>query len=213
MSSYRPDVDGLRALAVGAVILFHAFPPKLPGGFLGVDVFFVISGFLITGMVLDGIHAAAFSLLDRFLPAPGAPHPAGAADHVGRSFAAGDAGAHAGRDGGIRVQSHGRRVVRAQSGAGARAGVFRPGGRSTIRSCTCGRSGVEEQFYLVWPLALMLFVPRVRNRATVLVIAVIILLSLASEYRHGASRADRELLSSVHALLAAAHGRTAGGLR
>ena len=64
---YRPDVDGLRALAVGAVVAFHAFPVTLPGGFLGVDVFFVISGFLITGMILDGVRAGRFSLLDFYL--------------------------------------------------------------------------------------------------------------------------------------------------
>src|SRR6266480_5188491 len=48
-SRRRLDIDGLRALAVGAVLVFHAFPYRLPGGHAGVDVFFVISGFVITG--------------------------------------------------------------------------------------------------------------------------------------------------------------------
>jgi len=44
-TNYRPDIDGTRALAVLAVILFHTFPKALPGGFVGVDIFFVISGY------------------------------------------------------------------------------------------------------------------------------------------------------------------------
>jgi peptidoglycan/LPS O-acetylase OafA/YrhL len=50
-SHYRSDIDGLRAVAVTAVVLFHAGVPGFGGGYLGVDVFFVISGFLITGIL------------------------------------------------------------------------------------------------------------------------------------------------------------------
>ena len=49
---FRPDIEGLRAIAVIAVVLFHAGIPGIAGGFVGVDVFFVISGFLITGLLL-----------------------------------------------------------------------------------------------------------------------------------------------------------------
>ncbi len=58
---YRPEIDGLRALAVGAVVMFH-LGLGLQGGFVGVDVFFVISGFLITGIIRRGIENETFSL-------------------------------------------------------------------------------------------------------------------------------------------------------
>src|SRR4051812_34981398 len=53
---YRPDIDGLRAISVLAVVIFHYFPDVLPGGFIGVDIFFVISGYLITGIILTEIE-------------------------------------------------------------------------------------------------------------------------------------------------------------
>jgi peptidoglycan/LPS O-acetylase OafA/YrhL len=60
--SFRTDINGLRALAVIAVVLFHFDPTLLPGGFVGVDVFFVISGFLMTKIIVSGIQAQTFSL-------------------------------------------------------------------------------------------------------------------------------------------------------
>lgn len=59
-SSYRADVDGLRAIAVMAVVLYHTSVPGFSGGFVGVDVFFVISGFLITNLVGSGINTKTF---------------------------------------------------------------------------------------------------------------------------------------------------------
>ncbi|HLN36649.1 MAG TPA: acyltransferase family protein, partial [Xanthobacteraceae bacterium] len=53
--TYRPDIDGLRAIAVIIVVGFHAWPHEFRGGFIGVDVFFVISGYLISGLVLKGL--------------------------------------------------------------------------------------------------------------------------------------------------------------
>jgi peptidoglycan/LPS O-acetylase OafA/YrhL len=60
--SYRSDIDGLRALAILPVVLFHAFPNLLPGGFIGVDIFFVISGYLITSILLKDIQAGNYSI-------------------------------------------------------------------------------------------------------------------------------------------------------
>lgn len=76
MLNYRPEIDGLRALAVTVVILFHAGLETFGGGFVGVDVFFVISGYLITSIVLSQLSSGTFSLANfyerrarRILPA------------------------------------------------------------------------------------------------------------------------------------------------
>lgn len=61
-ASHRWDIQALRGLAVGGVLLQHAAPGVLPGGYLGVDMFFVVSGFLITGQVLRGLREGHFSL-------------------------------------------------------------------------------------------------------------------------------------------------------
>jgi peptidoglycan/LPS O-acetylase OafA/YrhL len=59
---HRADIDGLRAVAIIPVLLFHAGLPQVSGGFVGVDVFFVISGYLITGLILDDISKDRFSI-------------------------------------------------------------------------------------------------------------------------------------------------------
>lgn len=73
---YRPEIDGLRAVAVLSVLGFHIFPDIFPGGYVGVDIFFVISGFLITQLITQSIEAKKFSLksfysgrIRRLLPA------------------------------------------------------------------------------------------------------------------------------------------------
>jgi peptidoglycan/LPS O-acetylase OafA/YrhL len=73
---YRPDIDGLRAIAIISVVIFHAFPAKLRGGFVGVDIFFVISGFLISSIILRSLQRGDFSFpefyahrVKRILPA------------------------------------------------------------------------------------------------------------------------------------------------
>jgi len=62
--TYRPDIDGLRAIAVLSVVVFHAFPAMFSGGFVGVDMFFVISGYLITGIIGQGLERGRFGFLE-----------------------------------------------------------------------------------------------------------------------------------------------------
>ena len=64
---FRPDINGLRAYAVAAVVLYHFGVPGFAGGFVGVDVFFVISGFLMTGIIVSQLEAGRFSLLGFYL--------------------------------------------------------------------------------------------------------------------------------------------------
>ena len=59
---YRREIDGLRALAVMPVLLFHAGFQRFSGGYIGVDIFFVISGYLITSIIIGELHTGTFSI-------------------------------------------------------------------------------------------------------------------------------------------------------
>lgn len=65
--NFRKDINGLRAIAVLAVVIFHFYPSLLTGGFAGVDVFFVISGFLMTGIIFKGLNNNNFSILKFYI--------------------------------------------------------------------------------------------------------------------------------------------------
>src|SRR3954447_26812846 len=60
---YRPDIDGIRAMSILSVVGYHAYPDMVPGGFVGVDIFFVISGFLITRIIVHRLACDSFSVV------------------------------------------------------------------------------------------------------------------------------------------------------
>ena len=150
---YRPDIDGLRALAVGVVLIFHAFPARLPGGFVGVDVFFVISGYLISGIILDARAGGRFSYANfyarrirRIFPALGAVL---AAVVIGGWFM-------------LYADDYARlgRHVAAGAAFASNIAFWQEASYFDVAAdlkplLHLWSLGVEEQFYLVWPIVLV----------------------------------------------------------
>jgi peptidoglycan/LPS O-acetylase OafA/YrhL len=172
---YRPDIDGLRAIAVLLVVNFHAFPQAMPGGFIGVDIFFVISGFLITGIIARELEQRRFSLpafynrrIRRIFPA--LIVVLGATLVLGWLWMLPAAYAKLSAD------------VFASAAFFANIALLLQSGYFDIESAHkpllhLWSLGIEEQFYLFWPLILML---GARLRLSVLATAgVIALASLA----------------------------------
>lgn len=174
---YRPEIDGLRAFAVVAVVLFHMAPRLLPGGFLGVDVFFVISGFLITSILQRELAAGTFRFRDfwarrirRILPALTLV----AACTLAASF--------------VLVFGPEQRAVGKQAVAALlsfaniyfwrEAGDYWGAEAEASPFLHTWSLSVEEQFYLVFPLALWLAF-RMRSRWIPVGVAAVVVLSLA----------------------------------
>ena len=158
--AYRADVDGLRAIAVLAVLAFHAFPDALPGGFAGVDVFFVISGFLISGIIFDALRAGRFSFVDFYWRRVRRIFPAlvlvlAACLGLGWMLLLPheylQLGKHAVAGAGFLSNI----VLWREAGYFATAQELKP-------LLHLWSLGVEEQYYVVWPLLLALFAARPR---------------------------------------------------
>jgi len=151
---YRADVDGLRALAVVAVMIYHAFPSALKGGFVGVDVFFVISGYLISGIILDALDAGRFTFSGFY------------ARRIRRIFPALSVVLMAALAAGwywLYVDDYARLGRQAAAGAGFVSNfvLWRESSYFDIAAdlkplLHLWSLGVEEQFYFVWPAILVI---------------------------------------------------------
>lgn len=150
--AYRADIDGLRAVAVLAVIVFHAFPSLLRGGFVGVDIFFVISGYLISTIIFRGLQAGHFSFIDFYSRRIKRIFPS-LLVVLTASFAAGwfllqadefkQLGNHIARGAAFSANF----ALLKESGYFDTAAEIKP-------MLHLWSLGIEEQFYIVWPLVL-----------------------------------------------------------
>lgn len=149
---YRSDIDGLRAIAVLSVVAYHAFPDVFKGGFIGVDIFFVISGYLISTIILQDLKGGAFSFKDFYIRRIRRIFPAlclvlSATFIVGWLFLFPD-----------ELQSLGKHIL---SGASffsnlvlwSESGYF-DAAAETKPLLHLWSLGIEEQFYLIWPMLL-----------------------------------------------------------
>lgn len=177
-AAYRADIDGLRALAVIAVIAFHAFPRKLPGGFIGVDVFFVISGYLITGIILNSCINGNFSIFEFYSRRIRRIFPALALVLISTlimgwpiltNLEYAQLGSHAVAGAGFVANL----VFWGEAGYFDRTAAEKP-------LLHLWSLGVEEQFYIVWPLLVWAMWRRGRHFALTLVMlgAISFLVSL-----------------------------------
>jgi peptidoglycan/LPS O-acetylase OafA/YrhL len=173
---YRADVDGLRAIAVVAVLAFHAWPPLLPGGFAGVDIFFVISGYLITGVIAGDLAAGRFTLASFYQRRVRRIFPALAAMLVTITLAA---WAVLLPD---EWRSFGKHLFAGAAFVSnlalAREGDYFDWGAHFKPLLHLWSLGVEEQFYFVWPLFVALLWKRGR-RVRIFFISAALLVSFA----------------------------------
>ena len=165
-ASYRQDIDGLRAIAVLAVLFFHASPNWMPGGFIGVDIFFVISGFLISNIVFQGLQKETFNLREFYARRVIRIFPA-LLVVLGAVLIFGWAALLASEYKQLGRYTVGGTLFFSNFLSWHDAGYF-DSNADKKPLLHLWSLGVEEQFYLLWPLAVMLLRRR-SNRILMLV--------------------------------------------
>jgi peptidoglycan/LPS O-acetylase OafA/YrhL len=153
--SYRKDIDGLRAVAIILVVLFHYFPTLTQAGFIGVDIFFVISGYLISGIIYSQIATDRFSIIDFYLRRVRRIFPALITVlltclGVGWFILLSDEYVHLGKHTLSSALFVSNIVLMTESGYFDIASDLKP-------LLHLWSLGIEEQFYIVWPLIIMFF--------------------------------------------------------
>lgn len=148
-NGYRADIDGLRAIAILSVVGFHVMPNYLPGGFVGVDVFFVISGFLISGIIFRGQEKKTFSFVNFYARRIRRIFPALAVVLVavlllGYNFLLPDEFVQLGRNMAAGAGFVANLLLWHESGYFAPSAELNP--LTHLWSL-----GVEEQYYIIWP--------------------------------------------------------------
>lgn len=179
--AYRPDIDGLRAVAVASVVLFHAGVPYVAGGYVGVDIFFVISGYLITSIILKDLDAGCFSFLGFYERRIRRILPAFSVVALVTTFAALAILPP------FELERFGKALVASLLFASNfwfwdQSGYFAEPAEQEFLLHTWTLS-VEEQFYVLWPLCLWLLARPPLRRARPYVLPAMVVLSLAiSQY-------------------------------
>jgi peptidoglycan/LPS O-acetylase OafA/YrhL len=151
---YRPDIDGLRAVAVVGVVAFHAYPFQVPGGFVAVDIFFVISGFLITSIITKEMEERTFSFATFYARRARRIFPALAVVLVtllgaGWFLLLADEYAAVGKHTAAGAGFVSNIVFFQEAGYFDTSARFKP-------LLHLWSLGIEEQFYLIWPALLLL---------------------------------------------------------
>src|SRR4029078_10282619 len=146
------DIDGLRAIAVLSVVLFHAFPSLCPGGFVGVDIFFVISGFLISTIIFANLERDTFSFFEFYSRRIRRIFPA-LVLMLAASYAFGWFALYADEYRQLGKHVAGGAGFVSNFVLGSEKGYF-DNAAETKPLLHLWSLGVEEQFYIIWPLLL-----------------------------------------------------------